>query len=154
MDWQQVDLTLDAVIGGDEQPTMLSWQVRQSARSNLYMDLFRMDRSGVLFLVDDQEISREDVIRRERDAQDEETAANSFMGIFDRFPAWLGEKNRWLQYSMSGGDLCDRCGDAMNILNSSGPGCCDRCESEMNEQMAANPDVVFAFQSGGLRAVA
>jgi hypothetical protein len=48
----------------------------------------------------------------------------------------------------------DRCGVAMNILNVSGPGCCDSCEAEMNEQIAANPDVVFAFERGALRAVA
>ncbi len=154
MDWEQVDLTLDAVIGGDEQPSMLAWEVRRQAQSNLYQDLFRTDREGLFRILDDHEVSREAVIRRERQAQDEDNAANSFMGLFGRFPAWLVEKDPWLRYSIGGGDLCDRCGITMNLLNASGHGCCDQCESEMNEQIVANPDVVFAFERGGLRAVA
>ena len=39
-------------------------------------------------------------------------------------------------------------------LNSSQPGCCDKCEIELTEQIAANPNVLFAFDRGGLRAVA
>ena len=42
----------------------------------------------------------------------------------------------------------------MNLLNSANKMCCDKCEIEMSEQMSANPNVVFAFEHGGLRAVA
>ena len=56
--------------------------------------------------------------------------------------------------AMAGGDCCDRCGIIMNLLNSMTRHWCDNCESEMNEEIAANPNVVFAFENGDLRAVA
>jgi hypothetical protein len=154
VDWEQVDLTLDAVIGGEEQPGMLAGEVRRLSHSNLYQDLFRTDRDGLFLIVDDHELGREEVVRRERDAQGEDNAANSFMVFFGRFPAWTKTKYNWLNGAMAGGDCCDRCMVKMNLLNASQLGCCDACESEMNEQIMANPDVVFAFERGGLRAVA
>jgi hypothetical protein len=154
MDWEKVDLTLESVIGGDYQPNMLPWQIREARHSNLYMDLFRGDRDGILMIVDDHELGRQPIIDMETNEYAEESAANGFMGIFGRFPAWARTKWVFLNGAMSGGDCCDRCGVAMNILNVSGPGCCNSCEAEMNEQIAANPDIVFAFERGALRAVA
>jgi hypothetical protein len=150
MGWEEIDLTLDAVIGGDEEPSMLAWEVRQATHSYLYQDLFRADRDGHFQIVSDHEIGRGAIIQdeRERDAQDEDNAANGFMAFFGRFPEWLVAKDPWLRYSIAGGDHCDRCEVRMNLLNASRPGCCDRCESEMLEQISANPDIVFAFEHG------
>ncbi|MHC5536708.1 hypothetical protein ACYOEI_00355 [Singulisphaera rosea] len=154
MDWGQIDLTLEAVIGGDYQPNMLSWEQRRDRHSDLYMELFRGDREGILMIVDDHDLDRGPIIDREFAGFAEENAANSFMGIFNRFPAWAKTKWDFLNRAMSGGDQCDRCGITMNLLNSASLGCCDKCEIEMAEEIAARPDVVFAFESGTLIAVA
>lgn len=151
MDWEKTDLTLDAVIGGDYAPHLLAWEIRRQRGGDLYMDLFREDREHVLRIVNESDW-RTPIM--EIEAQEEDISANSFMGFFNRFPKWAKDKHGWLNGAMAGGDCCDRCMAQMNLLNSSQPGCCDKCEREMNEQMSANPDVVFAFERGGLRAVA
>jgi hypothetical protein len=145
---------MDAVFGGDYAPHLLAWEIRRQRASDLYMDLFREDRGHVLRLVDDDGFDRQPIIDRETSEYAEESAANLFMNIFNRFPKWAKSKWAFLNGAMSGGDCCDRCMVVMNLLNSSQPGCCDICEREMAEQMARNSDVVFAFERGGLRAVA
>jgi hypothetical protein len=154
MDWEKVDLTLEGHIGGEDHPNM-PWRLRTSRSGDLYMSLFSVNREGTLRIVrDDDELERLTASQKERDAQVEDNAANGFMLFFGRFPMWAKEKYGWLNSSIAGGDCCDRCGISLHVLNSSNTGCCDQCELEMNEQIAANPDVVFAFERGGLRAVA
>lgn len=143
MDWRQVDLTLEGHIGGNAHPDM-PWELRrQQSEGDLYTHIFR-----------DYRIDGARVLQADREAQWGGNAANGFMEFFGRFPAWAKEKYGWLNGAMAGGDCCDRCMIEMNLLNTSQPGCCDQCEKEMMEQMAANPEVVFAFERGGLVAVA
>jgi hypothetical protein len=157
MDWRQIDLTLEGHIGGIDHPDM-PWELRRKhSEGDLYTHIFReyrIDGMGVLQIVDDHEIGREPFFPERDESHEEAEAANAFMHFFQRFPAWAKAKWGWLNGAIAGGDCCDRCMVQMNLLNSSQPGCCDACEAEMGEQMAANPDVVWAFERGGLRAVA
>lgn len=138
MDWEKVDLTIEGHIGDDEHPNK-PWHLRRRhMESDLYIDLFRRDRDGVLRIVDDYDLR----------------SASGYCEFFGSYPKYLIDEQPWMNCTSAGGDKCDRCSVTINLLNSSNPLCCDKCDKEMLEEMAANPNVVFAFESGGLRAVA
>jgi hypothetical protein len=154
VDWQKVDLTIEGQIGGAYHPN-LPWQMRRElVPQDLYMDLFDTDREGILMLVRNDESWPIPFFENEKDQKDMENSANSFHNIFKRWPQWIPNTWNWLNGAMPGGDCCDRCATRMNLLNFVNMSCCDKCEREMSEEMAANPNVVFAFEHGGLRIVA